>query len=154
MWFLGVVGTCGSFDFCRPLSVWDVEGFYWNVEMFLYTLFNYEPVIESVFYCRWLSNFLPLTTLSIESWLLLSISIDRLLSLNVKKWSKFYFTDYRPYIFAVVLCFTIAAINFFEVFTIGYNTIDNETQTEIFVCYTTDPSFSYNWYKFATRVCF
>ena len=126
----------------------------WNLEMFLYTLFNYEPVNESVFYCRWLSNFLQLTTLSIESWLLLSISVDRLLSLKVKKWSKFYFNGYRPYIFAVLLCFTMAAIHFFEVFTIGYSYFDNETQTEIFVCYTTHPSLGYDWYNFALRVCF
>jgi hypothetical protein len=128
--------------------------FSWNVEMFLYTLFNYEPVIESVFYCRWLSNFLQYTAFSIESWLLLSISVDRYLTLKVKKWSKFYFNGYRPYIFSVLLCFSMAGINFFQVFTVGYSYFDNETQTEIFECYATDPSFGYNWYKFATRVCF
>ena len=128
--------------------------FPWNASNFLYTMFNYVAMYRNAFVCKWIFMFLQYTTFSIESWLLLSISIDRLLSLNVKKWSKFYFTDYRPYIFAVVLCFTIAAINFFEVFTIGYNIIDNETQTEIFVCYSTDPSFGYDWYKFALQVCF
>ena len=125
--------------------------FSWNVEMFLYTLFNYEPVNNSVFYCKWLSNFLQLTTLSIESWLLMSISVDRYLTIKVKKWSKFYFNGSRPYIFAVLLCFTIAAIHLFEVFTIGYTTFDNETHIEIFVCLT-DPAFGYDWYNFALRV--
>ena len=126
----------------------------WNVETFLYTMFNYEPVNYSVFYCKWLSNFLQLTALSIESWLLLSISIDRLLSLKVKRWSKFYFNGFRPYLFAFLLCFTIAAIHFFEVFTIGYTTFDNETQTEVFVCFGSDPSLGNDWYIFSTRVCF
>ena len=126
--------------------------FPWNVEMYLYTMFNYEPVDDSVFYCKWISNFLQFTTMSIESWLLFSISVDRLLSMTLKKWSKFYFNEYRPYIFAITLCLTIAGINFFEVFTIGHTYFDNETQIVIFECITTNPSLGYNWYTFATQV--
>ena len=124
----------------------------WNLEMFLYTIFNYGIVYENIFYCKWLANFLQFTTLSIESWLLLSISVDRLLSLKVRKWSRFYFSGFRPYIFGILLCFSIAGINFFEVFTNGYTYFDNETQTEIFVCYASDPSLGYDWYTFSIQV--
>ena len=126
--------------------------FPWNIGLFMRNIIKYTPIFQSVFFCNWISIFLQFTTLSIESWLLLSISVDRLLSLKVKKWSKFYFNGYRPFIFAVLLCLTITGINLFEVFTIGYTYFDNKTQTEIFVCYTTNPYFSYDWYSFATQV--
>ena len=124
----------------------------WNLDVFIFTMFDYFLPIQSHFYCRWLSNYLQYTTLSIQSWILLSTSVDRLLSMVVKKWSKFYFSGYRPYIFAILLCFLISGINFFEVFTIGYSYFDYATQTELFECYASDPSFGYDWYTFSTRV--
>ena len=126
--------------------------FPWNVSNFLYTMFNYVAMYRSAFICKWIFMFLQYTTFSIESWLLLSISVDRLLSLHVKKWSKFYFNGLRPYIFAVLLCLTMAAINLFEVFTIGYSYFNNQTQTETFVCHGTDPSLGYDWYTFSIQV--
>ena len=126
----------------------------WNLNVFLLNIFNYYIFIDSHFYCRWISNFLQYTTLSIESWILLSISVDRLLSMVVKKWSKFYFSGYRPYIFSLLLCFSIAGINFFEVFTVGYSFYNNQTQTEMFLCYASDPSLGFDWYTFSTKVTF
>ena len=126
----------------------------WNLDIFALTMFNYLLPDQSHFYCRWISNFLQYTTLSIESWLLLSISIDRLLSMVVKKWTKFYFSGYRPYIFAVLMCFLIAGINFFEVFTVGYSFYNNQTQTEMFLCYASNPSLGYDWYTFSTQVSY
>ena len=124
----------------------------WNLNVFLVNIFNYFIFFESPFYCRWLSNFLQNTTLSIQSWILLSISVDRLLSMVVKKWSKFYFSRYKPYIFSGLMCFLIAGINFFQVFTTGYSIYDNETQTEFFLCYATDPSLGYDWYTLSIQV--
>jgi len=120
--------------------------------MYLYTMFNYEPVNDSVFYCKWISIFLQFTTMTIESWLLLSISVDRLLAMTLKKWTKFYFNGYRPYLFAVLLCLTMAAINLFEVFTIGYSYFNNQTQTVAYVCHGTNPSLGYDWYSFSIQV--
>lgn len=124
----------------------------WNQEDFFSTMFNYSASYSSLFYCRWIANFSEYTTLSIESWIVLSISVDRLLSLTVKKWSKFYFSGYRPYIFAVLLCFIITALNFHLGFTAGYSIFDNETQTETIICYVTDPAIGYDWYGFAAKV--
>lgn len=122
--------------------------FPWNLEVFLYSVFNYAPSYQSPFYCRWLSFFLQYTTLSIESWLLLSISIDRLLSMMVKKWTKFYFSGYRPYIFALSLSIFMAATNIFEIFKAGHSLFYYDT--EIFICYDT----SLDWYTIETKVCF
>jgi hypothetical protein len=116
-------------------------------------MFNFTPSYESIFFCRFFANFLGYTTLCIETWMVLSISVDRLLSMTVKKWTKFYFKGYRPFIFAVLLCLFIAGLNFHIIFTGIYIFYDNETQTDVFYCYTTDPSFGYDWYNFATKVC-
>ena len=124
----------------------------WNVEMFGYTMFNYIPSSNSIFFCRFFANFLGYTTLCIETWILLSISVDRLLSMTVKKWTKFYFKGYRPFIFAVLLFVFIGALNFQIIFTGVYIFYDNETQTEVYYCYMTDPSYGYDWYGFATKV--
>lgn len=127
----------------------------WNLEVFTSTMFNYILSYQLIFYCRWISNFLQYTTLHIQSWILLSISVDRLLSMTVKKWTKFYFSGYRPYIFAFFLCLFMAGTNIFEIFTVGYSFNDNETQTEVIMCYVTDPSIGFDWYTFSTKVnCF
>ena len=126
----------------------------WNLNVFLVNVFKYFLFLESQIYCRWISNFLQYTTLNIQSWILLSISIDRLLSMVVKKWSKFYFKGYRPYIFALLLYFSIAGINFFEVFTVGYSFYNNQTQTEMFLCYASNPALGYDWYTFSTQVSY
>ena len=124
----------------------------WNQDDFAITMFGHYSAYESLFYCEWISVFLQNATLNIETWILLSISVDRLLSMVVKKWSKFYFTGYRPYIFTVLLCLVISALNFHEGFTSGYIYVDNETQLEIVECYATGPTFSYDWYGFVEKV--
>ena len=127
-------------------------GISWSTELFGYTMFNFTPSYESIFFCRFFANFLGYTTLCIETWMVLSISVDRLLSMTVKKWSKFYFGGNRPFIFAVLVCLFIAGLNFHIIFTGIYIFYDNETQAEVFYCYTTDPSYGYDWYNFATKV--
>lgn len=60
----------------------------WNVDFFVYTIYDYLPSYRNLFFCRVIVTFLAYTTISIQSWILLSISVDRLLSMTVKKWSK------------------------------------------------------------------
>lgn len=126
----------------------------WNVDFFVYTIYDYLPSYRNLFFCRVIVTFLAYTTISIQSWILLSISVDRLLSMTVKKWSKFYFGGNRPYIFAVLLCVFIAAINFHENFTVGYSYFDTESQSESIVCYVTNQIYSFDWYNFANFVSF
>lgn len=126
----------------------------WNIEFFVYTIYNYVPSFTYLFFCRGFVSFLAYTTLGIQSWILLSISVDRLLSMTVKKWTKFYFKGYRPFIFAVFLCLFIAGLNFHEVFTVGYSFFDTDSHSEIVMCYVTNPIYSYDWYTFANLVSF
>ena len=127
-------------------------GVAWNIDTFGYTMLNYTPSFVIPFFCEWFVNFLAYATLCIETWMMLSISVDRLLSMTVKKWTKFYFKGYRPFIYAVLLCLFIAGLNFHLGFTSGYIFYDNETQTEVFYCYMTDPSYGYDWYNFGIKV--
>ena len=126
----------------------------WNVYFFVYTIYDYLTSYRNLFFCRVIVTFLAYTTISIQSWLLLSISVDRLLSMTVKKWTKFYFGDNRPYLFAIILCLFIAAINFHENFTVGYSYFDNDSQSETVVCYVTNQIYSFDWYNFANFVSF
>lgn len=122
----------------------------WNFECFTNAFFSLEYYYRSLFYCRWISVFLQFTTLEIESWMLVSISLDRFLSLSVKKWSKHYFNGARPFIYSALLTFVIVAINFNEVFLSGFSYEVNGT--EIVVCYQTPPEQSINWYYIMSQV--
>lgn len=122
----------------------------WNQECFTNTFFNLYYYFRSLFYCRWISVFLQFTTLEIESWMLVSISLDRFLSLAVKKWSKHYFNGARPFIYSALLTFVIVAINFNEVFLSGFSYEVNGT--EVVVCYQTPPGQSIDWYHIMSQV--
>lgn len=123
----------------------------WNLEDFVTTVLNYPTSFIDLGFCRWVSNFLQYSTLEYASWMLVSISLDRLLSMMIKKWSKSYFTGVRPIIYASVLAVVILGINFNEVFTSGYMYADNETS--YVVCYQSDPNF-FNWYDLMSQVIF
>ena len=136
----------------------------WNQESFTRTILKYifnSP--ESIYYCRWVSIFLQYTTLDIQSWIMVSISVDRLLSMTVNKWSKFYFTGYRPYIYAAILSLFMIALNVHELFTIGYIFDYNEiykyyynftyNYSILYVkCHQTNRVYKFNWYEFANQV--
>ena len=125
----------------------------WNQENFAITFFDYFTSNKSLIYCRLVTVFLQTVTLNIETWILLSISIDRLLTMVVKNWKKVYFSGYRPYIYSGVLCLLIAGINFHSVFTVGYSYYNNDTQKEMVLCYITNPEYnSINWFDFNGQV--
>lgn len=122
----------------------------WNQECFVNGFFDLHFYFKNLFYCRWISVFLQFTTLEIESWLIVSISLDRFLSLTIKKWSKNYFVGKWPFIYAVVLSLFIIALNFNEVFLSGFSI--NVNGTELVICYTTPPGNSIDWYHVMTQV--
>ena len=47
----------------------------------------------------------------------------------------------------------MASVNLFEVFTVGYTSYDNDTQSEVVVCYVINPVYQYDWYYLARHVC-
>lgn len=123
----------------------------WNFESFTDSFFDFAPYFRSFFYCRWISSFLPYTTIQLESWLIVSIALDRLLSLTFKKWSSQLFTGYRPIIYAFFLAFIVAGVNFFTVFTIGY--VDYVNGTEIIACFRARKN-EFNYFKLLGQVNF
>ena len=123
--------------------------FPWNFENFVMN-FNYYPYYTSLFYCKWISLLLQTTTIQIESWLLLSVSLDRLLSLSIKKWSRSIFVNYRPYIFCICLILFFYALNFPRALFISYIAVVNDT--EIIVCYQTRPDIAIDWARISSQV--
>ena len=122
----------------------------WNQESFTNAFFSLYPYSRSIWYCRIVSTFLQTTSLSFESWMLVSVSLDRFLSMMVKKWTKYYFAASRPFVYVVLLWICIAAIYFNDVFFGGYSSIINGT--EIIVCYKTSPEIPINWYYAMSQV--
>jgi hypothetical protein len=121
----------------------------WNQEDFTMTMFNIPAAYNNINYCRIVSVFLQYSTLMYGSWMLVSISLDRLLSMVVKRWSKHYFDGIRPYIYSGVLALVIIGINFNEIFTIGY--VYDYEGAEVTVCYLSDPN-SFDWYGLMSQV--
>lgn len=121
----------------------------WNQEAFTNSFFDLQSPYRSLFYCRWISVFLQISCFEITSWILVSISADRLLSMMFKKWSKSWSNGPKPVIYDCVLVFIILAINFHEVFTSGYSFyLDG---TEVVVCYAS-PEGQYPWYDTMAQV--
>jgi hypothetical protein len=121
----------------------------WNQENFTNAFFNFQSASRSLFYCRYLSVFLQFVTLEFASWLLVSISLDRYLSLRVKKWSKHYFKGLRPVALAGLLLLIIVCLNIGGIFYTGYSYMENGT--EIIVCYATSEN-NYYWYNTESQV--
>ena len=122
----------------------------WNQESFTNAFFALYPYSRSLAYCRFVSVFIQFSSLELESWMLFSISFDRLLSLMIKKWSKHYFGGIRPLIFATALAIFIWSINFISLFTGGFSYTSNGT--EIVQCFQTPPGFAIDWYHIMSQV--
>jgi hypothetical protein len=121
----------------------------WNFESFVLN-FNFMPYYTSLFYCKWISIYLQVATFYIQSWLLLSVSVDRLLSLTINKWSRSIFINSRPYIFCICLVLFFLLFNLTSAILNGYSYTLNGT--EIVVCYLTRPDVNINWAKISSQV--
>lgn len=124
----------------------------WNQENFTDTFFNFKSYYRSLFYCEVISVFLEFSTLTFESWMLVSISLDRYLSLRVKKWTKEYFGGVRPVIWSLIMALIIIAINFRSIFNSGY--VLNINGTEKIVCFENPPDDPDPWYQTMDKVIF
>ena len=123
--------------------------FIWNFESFTDTFFDFQPYFRNFFYCRFFSVFFQYVTIQFQSWSIVTISIDRLLSLSFKKWSTHYFNGKKPIIFSFVSMFIIVCININEVFLVGYRDFVNGT--EIIVCFRARKD-EINWFKIMAQV--
>jgi hypothetical protein len=123
--------------------------FPWNQENFTNAFFDFQSPRRSLFYCRYISFFLGFATLEFQSWILVSISFDRYLSLRVKKWSKHYFKGLRPVALACLLLLFVVSLNIGGILYTGYSYIENGT--EIIVCYATSENNFY-WFILESQV--
>jgi hypothetical protein len=105
--------------------------FEWNLDHFTESFFNFLGSNNSVFYCRFVTMFLQYVTLEFSSWMWFSISLDRFLTLRIRKWKRIYFAGMRPIIYSALLAFLIIAINFIDIFTLGYGYVVNGTQVVV-----------------------
>ena len=121
----------------------------WNFENFAAN-FKFYPGYLSLFYCQWITSYLQVTLIQIESWLILSISVDRLLSLSFNKWSKSIFINSRPYIYCVCLIVFFFGFNIPRGYFGGYSFDVNGT--EYIICYATPPGNTIDWVQIESEV--
>lgn len=138
----------------KLLAISSINDFFcnwpWNQEAFANSFFDVQLPYKSLFYCRWISVFLQLACFEITSWLLLSISLDRFLSMTIKKWSKSFFDGFKPIIYAAFLVLIIFGINFNLVFYGGYSYSDDDGN-EVVICYDSPPGGP-AWYYIMSQV--
>lgn len=108
--------------------------FSWNFDCFTDVYFDLRPYMTSLIFCQYFEIFLQYTTISYASWLHVSISLDRVLSLSIAQWTNKYFKRQRPFIFSALLFAAISAIFSISLFKVSYS-FKNENGTEIVVCY-------------------
>lgn len=121
----------------------------WNEESFTNTFFDFRPYSRSLLYCRLMSMFLQYTTMELESWLLVSISLDRALSLSISKWSRTYFKGLRPIAYCIVLTIFVIGVNINQLFTLGYTKVINGTEAiSCFISFSGD----LEWYQLNNQV--
>ena len=121
----------------------------WNFEDFCISFLSWQPYSDSLFYCRWSSIFLQSYTFNLISWILVTVSLDRLLSMTIKKWSNIYFAGCRPVLFVSILAFIIFTLYLNQVFTIGKILIVNGT--EKVDCYVSAFS-NIDWFRINVQV--
>lgn len=140
----------------KLLAISSVNDFFcnwpWNQEAFTNSFFDIQLPYNSLFYCRWISVFLQFSCFQITSWLLTSISLDRFLSMMIKKWSKSLFNGLKPVAYATGVVFIIFAINFHLVFNGGYSYLDDDG-FEIVICYDNPPD-GIRWYYIMSQVIY
>ena len=125
--------------------------FEWNLADFVNTAIGYNLSRRSLVYCRLATYFLQYSTLNLSSWMYVSISLDRLLSLSLANWTRVHFARFRPYYYSALLAAIMFAVNFNEIFTVGYSFVGNGT--EVVVC-NKNTNGSFPWNKVMAQVNF
>lgn len=141
-----------TFNFLAIVAINDALSLcIWNVHHFENTFLDLNLPYRSLQYCRIVSFWLQYSTLQYSSWMYMSISLDRYLSLSIAKWSRFYFNGLRPFIYSAILALIIFGLNFNEIFTIGYSDLVNGT---VVVNCNANRENQFSWIDLMTQVIF
>lgn len=124
-----------TFKFLAIIAINDILlCFPWDFDGFTSVFFDYPAYFRNLFYCEYIEVFLQYATINFDGWMYVSISLDRVLSLSVKKWSCQYFNGYRPIAYSAFLALVIVAMNIVSIFKTGYSYRD-ENGTDVVVCF-------------------
>jgi hypothetical protein len=109
--------------------------FAWNFVDFWHYFFG-GPLLymQNLFFCKIINLFLMYSTITYGSWIYVSISLDRVLSLNIKKWTNTYFKGLRPVIYAALLAILVIGLNIINTFKGGY-ILRGENGTDVVICF-------------------
>jgi hypothetical protein len=62
----------------------------WNLADFNNKILNFNASLRSLAYCCAMTFFLQYSTMQLNSWMLVSISLDRYLTVTVRRWTTHY----------------------------------------------------------------
>lgn len=142
--------STSTFKLLASVSISDTLSlFMWMQEHFVSTFFNIYFPHRSLFYCQTISIWVQYSTLQFSSWMYMSISLDRYLSLIVRKWRQLFSRRPWPFVYSVVLAFCICAINLNENWTAGL--IEAVNGTEVIFCFVTKIN-QFDWIKLMSEV--
>ena len=135
-----------TFIFLRFLSISDwITLFFFNLDSFTLPVYGVYLENISIMSCKWV-DFLQFTSFQSSAWLLVSLSVDRCLSVIYVNWHRLYFNAERALYFASAVVITNVLINIQILFTFGaadlvYNNVTNTT-SEVSRCFNidTDPN--------------
>jgi hypothetical protein len=106
--------------------------YFWNLGNFLSQIFTIDLINLSIWGCKFGSLF-QFTSLQISAWILVLISLDQLLSVNLVHWRTVYFKPKQALIATIVLVLFFIVLNFNILILFGYEVkTENSTQT---ICY-------------------
>lgn len=111
--------------------------FPWNFDDFTRLFFDYYAAESTTFYCGLFTIFFIYTTCTYASWLLVTISLDRVLSLNIQNWSTKYFNGRKPIYFAGILLLVMIGTYVIGIFKTSH-TYRNENGTVKTACFEED----------------
>ncbi|CAF0800899.1 unnamed protein product [Brachionus calyciflorus] len=124
-----------TFKFFSILALSDTLSlFECNLTHFTIAYFNIAYNSIYLPWCR-LEQFLQQTFLQLSAWILVSIALDRLISVLNNNWRKFYKNGNRIYFYILILIIFFSGLNMPILIKMGYYTYENGT--EILYCIAT-----------------
>ena len=136
-----------TFVFLAIAAVFDAASLYfWNLNHFTQTFLDIDLQSKNLNSCR-IGQFVQFTSLEISAWLLVLMSVDRLLTISVNSWKRIYSTPKRAALVGGLCCLLLIGLNINVLVLYGFeNEIQAEntnTTTKVTFCFPTSDPRSY-----------
>ncbi|RMZ93892.1 FMRFamide receptor-like [Brachionus plicatilis] len=120
-----------------------VSLYWWNINNFLKEFASTDLLSLHMYVCK-AGNYLQFTSLQISAWILVVfISFDRFLSIQIKHWKNIYFGTKRALIVALSITALVLLVNVNILFTFGYDTVIGNSSVSF--CFEVDGYPSTRW---------